>query len=113
MIQIIVKGGETMIGNEEVGKRLDELRESKSLTVNKLATETGISQSFVREVILGNKSISVLNLSVLCDTLHITMTEFFSGIENTNTTTEDKLASALKRLNDEQKNKLADLLNSF
>ena len=40
----------------EVGQRIKELREAKGLTVNRLANMAGISQSYLRDVELGNKN---------------------------------------------------------
>ena len=42
-----------------VGERIKELREKRGLTVNKLANLAGISQSYLRDVELGNKNPTV------------------------------------------------------
>ena len=46
-----------------VGERIKELREKRGLTVNKLANLAGISQSYLRDVELGNKNPTVETLS--------------------------------------------------
>jgi transcriptional regulator with XRE-family HTH domain len=61
----------------DVAERIRFYREQKGITVNKLANEAGISQSFLREVELGNKKPSVEILSLICDTLNITLKDFF------------------------------------
>lgn len=61
----------------EIGKRIQEFREISGWTTNKLANESGLSQSFVRAVELGEKGISVENLELLCDTMSITLKQFF------------------------------------
>ena len=52
-----------------VGERIKELREKRGLTVNKLANLAGISQSYLRDVELGNKNPTVETLSYFCDAL--------------------------------------------
>ena len=49
----------------DVGNRIKQLREAKGWTTNRLANRCGISQSFLRAVELGEKGISVENLSSL------------------------------------------------
>ena len=61
----------------DVAERIRFYREQKGITVNKLANEAGISQSFLREIELGNKKPSVETLSLICDTLNITLRDFF------------------------------------
>lgn len=93
-----------------VGKRIKTLRELKGLTVNKLANLSGISQSFLRDIELGNKNPTVETLSYFCDALDISLSDFFnendSGIN-------PYLKSAIKKLNDEQQIKLAEFINSI
>lgn len=61
----------------DVGKRITELRKAKGLTTNRLANLSGLSQSFVRSVELGEKGITVENLGLLCDALDISLRDFF------------------------------------
>lgn len=61
----------------EIGKRIAFFRASKELSVNKLANLAGVSQSYLREIELGNKNPTVDFLSIVCDTLGITLKEFF------------------------------------
>lgn len=65
-----------------VGERIKELREKRGLTVNKLANLAGISQSYLRDVELGNKNPTVETLSYFCDALGISLKEFFSENDN-------------------------------
>lgn len=92
----------------EVGKRIRELRELKGLTVNKLANMAGLSQSFLREIELGNKNPTVETLSYFCDALGVSLAEFFSD-------KKDKLNPILRtslcRLNDEQQIRLAEFIS--
>ena len=94
----------------DVGARLIYFREMKGITTNKLANLAGISQSHLREIELGKKNPTVETLSYFCDALGITLADFFS---------EDSgemnpiLASAVKKMNDEQQLKLADFINDM
>ena len=95
----------------DVSSRIKFLREKKGLTVNGLAIKSGISQSFLREIELGNKKPTVETLSVLCDTLDISLKDFFdydNGINHV-----DELDEAIFRLNKEQRKKLAAFLKSM
>ena len=61
----------------DVGGRIRQLRETQNWTTNYLANRCGLSQSFLRSVELGEKGISVENLTLLCDALNISLKEFF------------------------------------
>ena len=61
-----------------VGERITQLREQRGYTTNKLANESGLSQSFVRAVELGEKGITVVNLEYLCKVLDVSLQDFFS-----------------------------------
>ena len=96
-----------------VGLRIKALREQKGITVNKLANLAGISQSYLRDVELGNKNPTVETLSYFCDALGVTLRDFF----DTDNTAGDKLNVFLKaeieKLNDTQQFHLADFLKSL
>lgn len=94
----------------EVGKRIRELREMRGLTVNRLANMAGLSQSFLREIELGNKTPTVETLSYFCDALEISLAEFFSGEEKSEI--NPVLKTSLCRLSEEQQMRLAEFLNS-
>ena len=61
----------------DIGKRISFFREAKGYSVNKLATLSGISQSYLRDVELGKKNPTVEILSYLCGALDISLQEFF------------------------------------
>ena len=94
----------------DVGKRIIELRKQQNLTTNRLATLSGISQSHLREVELGNKNPTVEFLSYICDGLHIRLADFFASEESS---IDPVLASALKELSPTQQRKLADFLDAM
>lgn len=96
----------------EVKERIRYFREKKGVTVNRLANEAGVSQSFLREIELGNKKPTVETLSALCGALGITLKEFFDDA-TPSPLSEDGLQEAIFRLTPEQRKKLAAFLKSI
>lgn len=93
-----------------ISERIKFYREKKNMTVNKLATTAGISQSFLREVELGLKKPTVETVSLLCDALGITLKEFFDdGL----VAPSDELNDAIFRLTTEQRKRLAEFIKSM
>lgn len=97
----------------DVGKRITELREAAGLTTNRLANLCGLSQSFIRSVELGEKGITVESLSFVCDTLKISLKDFFDVPENTETTESEQLTILIGRLNLRQKAALTTFLKTL
>ena len=93
-----------------VGERIKELREKRGLTVNKLANLAGISQSYLRDVELGNKNPTVETLSYFYDALGISLKEFFSENDNA---INPFLMSAINQLSNQQQLKLAEFLQTL
>lgn len=93
-----------------VGERLKSLREERGYTTNKLANLSGISQSHLREIELGNKNPTIETLSYFCDALGVSLSEFFS---KENADISPSLLSSIKRLSPRQQLLLADLINSM
>ena len=54
-----------------VGKRITFFRTAKNYSVNKLETLSGISQSYLRDIELGNKNPTIEILSYICEALNI------------------------------------------
>ena len=92
------------------GERIKSLREMKGLTVNKLANMAGLSQSFLRDIELGNKKPTVETLSLFCDALGISLSEFFNDEKSE---INPSLRSSIMKLNDKQQMKLVEFLNSL
>lgn len=97
----------------EVGKRIVELRQKKGITTNKLANLCGLSQSFVRSVELGEKNISVENLTLICDALHVSLKDFFDCPVEGTLFTNDELQDQLSRLSDKQKKALLEFIKTM
>lgn len=96
----------------EVNKKITFLREQKGLTVNKLANQAGISQSFLREIELGNKKPTIETLSLVCSALDVSLKDFFDDSFETNLQ-NDELLQEIFRLTPEQIKLLTAFLKSF
>ena len=94
----------------DVGKRITWFREKKGITVNKLANEAGISQSYLREMELGKKKPTVEILSLVCDALGISLKDFFND-GSVSPLETDELSAVVFRLTPEQRKKLAEFLD--
>lgn len=63
-----------------VKQRILELCAERDITVNKLATISGVTQSTLSNIISGrNNSTTVSTVKKLCDGLDISISEFFSS----------------------------------
>ena len=62
----------------EVGKRLQNIRKSKHISVYRISQDTGISTSHINSIERGEKNPSVETLCRLIEPLGITMSEFFN-----------------------------------
>lgn len=93
-----------------LSKRIVELREVQHISTNKLANKAGISQSYLREIELGNKNPTVEILSYICEALNISLAQFFSNQEGK---IHPLLLSSLEKLDDREQIKLADFINEM
>ena len=96
----------------EVSERIKYFREKKGMTVNKLATTAGISQSFLREVELGKKRPTVETVSLLCGALCISLKEFFDD-GTPSQLSGDGLEEAIFKLTPDQRKRLAEFIKSI
>lgn len=65
---------------EALIQRILDLANENGLTVNKLSTVCGITQSTLNNIVNGrNKSVTVSTIQKICDGLEITITEFFAA----------------------------------
>lgn len=71
-----------MTTGEAIKKRIICLCEQKNITINKLATLCGITQSTLSNIIsLRNNSTTVSTIKKICDGLEITLADFFNSEE--------------------------------
>ena len=63
-----------------VRQRILELCAQQGITVNRLATRSGVTQSTVNNIVSGrNHSANVATIKKLCDGLDITLRDFFDA----------------------------------
>ena len=76
---------------EAVKLRIIELCEKHGITINKLATISGVTQSTLNNIISGrNNSTTISTIKKLCDGLDISIVEFFDTPEFKNLEQEIK-----------------------
>ena len=65
---------------EAVKNRILELCNQRGITVNKLCTISGVTQSTINNIVSGrNNSATVSTIQKVCDGLNMTITEFFDS----------------------------------
>ena len=96
----------------EVGQRIRQLREKKNYTLNKLANHAGVSQSYLRDVELENKNPTIAFLSLICQSLDISLKDFFNE-ESANDFINDPIMQMIYKLTPEQKDALHAFLQSM
>lgn len=71
--------------------RLLKLCDEKGMSVHKLAIESAVPPSTIKNILYGkSRNPGIVTLKMLCDGLGITLTEFFSGPEFKNLEQEIK-----------------------
>ena len=67
-----------MIVGEAVRQRIIQLCQERDISINKLSSISGVTQSTVNNIVSGrNNSATVSTIKKLCDGLGITIDEFF------------------------------------
>lgn len=65
---------------EAVKERILELCREKNISINKLSTMSGVTQSTVNNIVSGrNRSTTISTIKKLCDGLGITIEQFFDS----------------------------------
>lgn len=68
------------MNKESVGNRIKELCDKRGITVNKLAVQSQVPPSTLKNIIYGNvESTGVDTISKICDGLGISLQEFFTS----------------------------------
>ncbi len=65
----------------EVGRRVRERRKQQAMTLKGLAKGSGLSERFVSDLEAGRANISVVNLSLVAQTLQMPIGDFFAAEE--------------------------------
>ena len=61
-----------------VKNRILHLCEEKRMTINKLASESGVAPSTIKNILYGkSRNPGIVTLKILCDGLDVTLAEFF------------------------------------
>lgn len=64
--------------SSEVANRIIELCSERKITINKLSTISGVTQSTVNDIVNKKaKNIGIVTIKKLCDGLDITISDFF------------------------------------
>lgn len=64
--------------SQATAERFIELCEQNGITINKLATISGVTQSTVNDIVnLKSKNVGIVTIKKLCDGLDISISEFF------------------------------------
>ena len=92
----------------DVGARIRYFREQRGISVNKLANLSGVSQSYLRDIELGNTQPTVEYLEYICYGLGVSLKSFFDTDAGL-----DPLDAAVAKLDGKQKKLLTEFLQSL
>lgn len=71
-----------MTAGEAVRQRIIQLCQERSISINKLSSISGVTQSTVNNIVSGrNNSTTISTIKKLCDGMGITLQEFFAAPE--------------------------------
>ncbi len=64
----------------KLGKRIRKLRKQRGWTQVVMAEKIGIDRSFLAEVEIGRRNISILNLELIADGLQVSLSQLLSRL---------------------------------
>ena len=96
----------------DIGKRIGFFRTQKGYSVNKLANRAGISQSYLRDVELGNKNPTIEVISEICWALDISLKDFFDD-DTEQSLTNDPVFTKIYKLAPAQREALLHFLDTL
>ena len=96
-----------------IENQITALREARNITTNRLANLYGLSQIFVRSVKLGEKGITIESLNLICDTLKISLKDFFDVPKDTPVAEQEELIRMIENLNVRQRESLMAFLKAI
>jgi transcriptional regulator with XRE-family HTH domain len=94
-------------------EKLKELRKKRNLSQYKLSKKSGISQSFISAIEPGKKSPTISTLDKICDSLGISIQDFFCEVSSNIPPLINKLVKESRHLSPEQNKKLLEFLLSM
>ena len=96
----------------DIGKRITFFRSQKNYSVNKLANLAGISQSYLRDIELGNKNPTIEIISIICDALDLTLQDFFND-DTISSIQNNEILKKFYQLNKEQQKTLLAFIDTI
>lgn len=96
----------------DTAKRLKQLRTAKGLTTTELAKACNLSQAVISKLENNNRIADVPTLSIICDALSITLSEFFNTPKDLPPHLQE-LLDISQKLSPEQIKLLGELIKSF
>ena len=99
----------------DVIKKLNELRLKRNMSVYRLAELSGINQSTLANTFSRKTIPSITNLEIICETLGVSLSQFFSNDETTVPMSKDELEifNAYKKLPTDLKENINELILSY
>ncbi len=96
-------------------EKLNKLRLERNMSVYRLAELSGINQSTLANTFSRGTVPSVKHLELLCETLGVTLAQFFTEDEKPMSLSQQeiKLINNYRRLPESIKNSLANIINSI
>ena len=96
-------------------EKLNKLRLERNMSVYRLAELSGINQSTLANALSRGTVPSVKHLELLCETLGVTLAQFFTEDEKPMSLSQQeiKLINNYRRLPESIKNSLANIINSI
>ncbi len=95
-----------------IGDKIKYFRSQKGISTNKLANMAGISQSYLRDIEMGNKNPTIEILYLICQALDITILQFFDD-RNSELISDDPLIQIIYQLSPKQKATLLAFLKTI
>lgn len=99
----------------EIGLRIKQLRKEHNMTAKELAKLCNTSQPVISKLENGNRSVDVLTLQKICKVFNITLSDFFSydNLSETINSNLKELLNNAKSLTPEQLQSLNNLIKTF
>ena len=109
LIELLV-GGDAMI---DIGERLQQLMDERGLNMYSLAKRSGLSWNTIKNFYSRQSKPTVTTISMLCDGLGITLSQFFEeDSDNAHLTAEQQhLINRWNQLTDKEKQTISDTID--
>ncbi|TMV49401.1 helix-turn-helix transcriptional regulator [Paenibacillus mesophilus] len=95
----------------DFAKRLTHFREASGLSKNQLSIKSGVSQPYIGDIESGKKKPTIDTIERLCEALGVTLSQFFSSIDDSLPPDIQQLIETTKKLPPEERKALNEYLN--